>query len=212
MANEREGAAAVPRRRPTSDQLRRELDRIGKQRGPSRILMVLLFVIVVLIVAAITFFILLSGYSVYGSSMSPTLEEGDLVLAIPGAEIQNGDMIAFRYEENILIKRVVASSGDTIEVLEDGQAVVNGESLYEPYARFSEDAANDMIYPLDVPEYSRFVLGDNRGSSVDSRSSLIGMIDDSRILGKIVIRIWPLTRFQVFEPNFLGDLFAPLKK
>ena len=201
------GAAAV--RRPTSDQLRREIERLeqmDKKRGMPIALRIILFLIIVLIIAAVTFFCLLSGYVIYGNSMSPTLLEKDLVLAIPNAEIHSGDLVAFRNGDRILIKRVIASPNDSIEVLPDGHVRLNGADFREPYALYSDSGVNDMEYPLDIPAHSWFVLGDNRGSSVDSRSSIIGLIDADQMLGKVFIRIWPLNRIEVFDPDFLPQL------
>ena len=209
MANNEAAKVPAPRR-PTAEQLRKELERMDKKRGMPTVLRVLLFLLVVVLVAGITFFCLLSGYVIYGSSMSPTLEEQDLVLAIPNAKLRAGDLVAFRHEERILVKRVVAAPGDQIEVTDDGHVRLNGSDLYEPYALFSNSGANDMSYPLDIPERSWFVLGDNRGSSVDSRSSILGLIDDEQMLGKVFIRIWPLTRFQVFDKNFFPQLVDAL--
>ena len=201
-------------RRPTSDQIRKELERLDqmdKKRGLPTALRVILFLLIVIIIAAITFFCLLSGYVIYGNSMSPTLSEQDLVLAIPNAEIQSGDLIAFRHDDRILIKRAVAAPNDSIEVLSDGHVRLNGYDLPESYALFSESGVNDMDYPLDVPAHSWFVLGDNRGSSVDSRSRVIGFVSDDQILGKVFIRIWPLNRIEVFEPDFFSQILSSFK-
>ena len=111
MANNEAAKASAPRR-PTAEQLRKELERMEKKRGMPTVLRVILFLLVVVLVAGITFFCLLSGYVIYGDSMSPTLEEKDLVLAIPKAKISAGDMVAFRYEERILIKRAVGAPGE----------------------------------------------------------------------------------------------------
>ena len=205
MANNEAAKSPVPRR-PTSEQLRKELERLEKKGGMPAALRVILFLLVVILIGAVTFFCLLSGYVIYGNSMSPTLEEKDLVLAIPNAKISAGDMVAFRHEERILIKRVVGAPGDQIEVTDDGHVRLNGSDLYEPYALFSNSGANDMSYPLDIPEDSWFVLGDNRGSSVDSRSSILGLIDGEQMLGKVFVRVWPLTRFQLFDKNFFPQL------
>ena len=205
MANN-SSSKTLAQRRPTAAQLQKELDRLEKKRGLPVALRVILFVIVVIIIAAITFFCLFSGYVIYGSSMIPTLEEKDLVLAIPSAALKPGDMVAFRQDDRILVKRVVAGPGDTVEVRSDGHVLLNGHDLYEPYAIISEGGADDMVYPLTVPENSWFVLGDNRGNSVDSRSSIIGTIDNDQMLGKVMIRIWPLTRFQRFDENFFSQL------
>ena len=100
--------------------------------------------------------------------------------------------------------------GGSIEITDDGHVRLNGSDLYESYALFSNSGTNDMSYPLDIPENSWFVLGDNRGSSVDSRSSILGLIDDEQMLGKVFIRVWPLTRFQVFDKNFFPQLVDSL--
>ena len=209
MANNEAAKAPAPRR-PTAEQLRRELERMEKKRGMPIALRVILFLLVVVLVAGITFFCLLSGYVIYGNSMSPTLEEKDLVLAIPNAKLRTGDMVAFRHEDRILVKRIVGAPGEQIEVTDDGHGRLNGSDLYESYALFSNSGTNDMSYPLDIPEHSWFVLGDNRGSSVDSRSSILGLIDDEQMLGKVFIRVWPLTRFQVFDKNFFPQLVDSL--
>ena len=209
MANNEAAKTPAPRR-PTSEQLRKELERLEKKRGMPAALRVILFLLVVILIGAVTFFCLLSGYVIYGNSMSPTLEEKDLVLAIPNAKLRTGDMVAFRHEDRILIKRVVGAPGEQIEVMDDGHVRLNGSDLYESYALFSNSGTNDMSYPLDIPENSWFVLGDNRGSSVDSRSSILGLIDDEQMLGKVFIRVWPLTRFQVFDKNFFPQLVDSL--
>ena len=199
-------------RRPTAEQLRQELERVQKKRnGPAVILRVFLFLLVVVLIAAITFFCLLSGYVIYGDSMSPTLEEGDMVLAIPKAVIHDGDIVAFKQEDRVLIKRAIAGPGDRVEVLPDGCVILNGAELSEPYAMFGENGIDDTSYPLEISSGSWFVLGDNRSTSVDSRSRILGLIDNSKMQGKVFIRVWPLTRWEVFDPDFPKELLETLK-
>ena len=207
MGTESQAQAALTRRPPTAEQLRQELERINRKRKGPLLLKILLFLLMILLIAAITFFCLMSGYVVYGDSMSPTLQEGDLVLAIPNAEIRSGDLIAFRHNERILIKRAIVSQGNQIEISEDGHVRVNGNDIDEPYATYGPGVADDLVYPFDVTGDRWFVLGDNRTNSVDSRSTILGLIDNNQMLGRIFIRIWPLNRFEVFDPNFLKDLF-----
>ena len=197
----------VIRRRPTAEQLRQEIARIQKKRR-FPFLRILLFLIVILLIGVFTFLCLLSGFVVYGDSMEPALYEGDVLLAIPHAPLQPGDLVAFRHEDRILIKRAIAGPGEQIEVLTDGNVILNGVPLSEPYARYSDRGVNDMNYPLDIPSASWFVMGDNRGSSVDSRSNILGLIGEDQILGKVAFRIWPLNRLQLFDRNFLSDLPA----
>ena len=138
------------RRRPTAAQLRLELERESKKRKFPRFLKVLLFLLVVVLIAAITFFCLLSGYVVYGDSMMPTLQEGDLVLAIPNAQTQPGDLVAFRHDERILIKRAVGAPGDQIEVSDNGTVRINGVDLSEPMPSLRR------VQPMTSPILSRF--------------------------------------------------------
>ena len=130
-------------RRPTSEQLRRELARMQKKRGLPTALRIILFVLVIAIVGAITFYFLQAGYVIYGNSMFPTLEEKDFVLTIPKAELHTGDMVAFQHEERILITRIIAGPGDTIDVQPDGQVRLNGEDLYESYTLIWADLTKE---------------------------------------------------------------------
>lgn len=207
MGTKSQASDAVLRRPPTAEQLRQELDRLNRKRKGPVFLKILLFLFLILLIAAITFFCLMSGYVVYGDSMNPTLQEGDLVLAIPKAEIQPGDLVAFRHNERILIKRAIVSQGNQIEISEDGHLRINGYDVTEPYVLYGTGVADDLVYPFEITEDKWFVLGDNRITSVDSRSTILGLIDNSQMQGKIFIRIWPLTRFKLFDPNFLQDLF-----
>ena len=158
--------------RPTAEQLRAELDRIsgkgkkGGGRGFLRFLLVLILLVAVLAAAVILLF---PAFVVYGNSMAPALHEGDLVLAAADTSPDIGDLVAFRSGERVLIKRVVGCPGDSIEVQDDGRVLVNGEKLSEPYALLTGDAAGELDYPVTLPDDGYFVLGDNRGSSVDSR-------------------------------------------
>ena len=125
--------------------------------------------------------------------------------------MKSGDLVAFRHEDRVLIKRVIAGYGDSIEVLPDGHVRLNGYDLFEPYALFADTGVDDMSYPLEISEQAWFVLGDNRGNSVDSRSNVIGMIDKDQILGKVFIRVWPVTRFKLFDKGFFPELIDALR-
>ena len=214
------GSPQVSADRPTLEQLRQELERLDqleeqpkrrKKKKGGRVIGILLLLIFVLLVAVVTFLFVSSGYAIYGDSMSPSLNEGDLVLAFPHILPKTGDMVAFQIDDRILIKRAVGCPGDTVEVAEDGSVTLNGSPLSEPYATFSESSINDQSYPLTLSDSSYFVLGDNRGSSVDSRNSVLGPIDEADLLGKVALRVWPLPRFQVYEANFFPSLFQSLK-
>lgn len=130
-----------------------------------------------------------------GTSMANTLEEGDLVIARNTSDLEKGEVIAFYHEDDILVKRIIATEGDTVDIKKDGSVYVNGELLEEPYLMQKAMGNCNIEFPCKVPEGKKFVLGDHRIVSIDSRSSTIGCIDDSNIIGKVFLRIWPLRCF-----------------
>lgn len=185
--------------RPTAEQIRAELERLDRKRHGSVFGKILLILLLLILIAAALGVIFLPGFVIYGSSMEPSLEEGDIVISWPYSEIDNGDLVAFRYGERVLVKRVVASGGDKIELKDDGRVLRNGFTLYENYAIYSTEGTSDLEYPLTVPEGSYFVLGDNRGNSVDSRNSIIGFVSQDQMIGQISLQIWPLNKIRIFS-------------
>jgi signal peptidase I len=131
---------------------------------------------------------------VYGNSMAPTLESGDLVVLLKGSDPQVGDVIAFYYNNKLLIKRVIAQAGDWVDIAEDGTVSVNGTPLDEPYVTEKALGDCDLDLPYQVPAGRVFVLGDHRSVSVDSRSSQLGCVAEEQIVGTLKIRVWPLQR------------------
>ncbi len=195
--------------RPTADQLRAELDRVSRRRGGAVFWKILLILLLLVLIAAVLAVVFLPGFVIYGNSMAPSLIEGDVVLAWPcrSAEPeqfdsklfpmpQSGDLVAFRYGERVLIKRVIGCPGDTVEILKDGTVILNGNALHEDYAEIST-SVSDVKFPCTVPEGSYFVLGDNRGSSVDSRNSIIGFVTSESVIGRIFLSIWPLPHLRL---------------
>jgi signal peptidase I len=132
---------------------------------------------------------------VYGESMLPTLRDGEIVVAIRGSEFKRGDIVAFYYNNKVLLKRVIAVAGEWVDIDENGAVTVNGEALDEPYAPEKALGKCDIELPYQVPDGRRFVMGDRRLTSVDSRSEAIGAVSDEQILGKVALRLWPLTAF-----------------
>ncbi len=189
--------------RPTADQLRMELERVGKKKRGSVIGRFFLILLILILIAAVACVFLLPSFIIYGDSMAPTLTEGDLVLCWkadwPKGEIRRGDMIALSYGDRVLIKRVIALSGDTVEILSDGTVLLNGSAISEFYAAVAPQGAMDTDNPCKVPENSYYVLGDNRGSSVDSRNSIVGFVSEGDAIGRIFIRIWPLNRITIIR-------------
>jgi len=127
--------------------------------------------------------------------MSPTLVEKDIVLSLKTNTFKRGDLIAFYYNNKILVKRVIAQQGDYVEISEDGTVSVNGEELDEPYVENKALGECNITFPYLVPEYRTFVMGDNREASIDSRNIAVGCVSDEQIVGKIMFCIWPSSRF-----------------
>lgn len=147
-----------------------------------------------LVVAAVSVLVSTLFFSVmqiYGNSMTPALSEGELVLAIKGSDFQSGDVIAFYYNNKILVKRVIAASGDWVDLKEDGTVFLNGEELDEPYLSEKAFGECDIELPYQVPESKVFVMGDHRDVSVDSRNSRMGCVSEEQVIGKITFRLWP---------------------
>jgi len=181
---------------PTKGQLEEELKR---EKYRHRYFYVLRNTIYMLItVSAISVLIatlFLPVLQIYGNSMTPTLTEGEIVLSLKGSDFEQGDIIAFYYNNKILVKRVIAVSGEWVEIDNQGNVSVNGEPLDEPYLTDKAMGECDLTFPYQIPEGRCFVMGDHRSTSVDSRSSTIGCIAEEEIVGKIVFTIWPLNHF-----------------
>ncbi|MBQ8210352.1 MAG: signal peptidase I [Clostridia bacterium] len=136
---------------------------------------------------------------IYGSSMTPTLEDGDIVISTTVSEMKTGDVIAFYYNNKVLVKRVIGVSGQWVDIKEDGTVYVNGEALDEPYVTEKAFGDCDINLPYQVPEGRIFVMGDHRSVSVDSRSSVVGCVSEEQIVGKIIFRIWPLDKIEAIR-------------
>ena len=128
---------------------------------------------------------------IYGSSMTPTLSEGQFVLSLKGVRFQQGDLVSFYIGNKLLVKRVIAVPGDWVNIKEDGTVYVNDQELIEPYVQGKALGQCDIELPYQVPESSYFLLGDHRAISVDSRSSAVGCVTDEQVVGKIVFCVWP---------------------
>lgn len=150
--------------------------------------------IVVAAVAILVAMLFLPVLRIYGQSMNNTLVSGELVVSLKGASFETGDVVAFYYNNNILVKRVIANAGDWVDIDLDGNVYVNQQKIDEPYIKEKAYGEPNIDFPYQVPEDRIFVLGDNRAVSVDSRSSSVGCVSSEQIVGKIVFRIWPLNR------------------
>ena len=149
-------------------------------------------------VAALIATFVLPVLQIEGTSMEPTLVNGDIVLLAKTTSFDRGDICGFSWNNKILIKRVIGIPGDWIEIDTDGTVYLNGEKLDEPYAQQIAFGECDLEFPFQVPQEQYFVLGDMRESSIDSRNTLVGCVEHDQIIGKIFFRIWPLKEMRAF--------------
>lgn len=186
--------------RPTTAQLEAELKRVRYRQRYSAVLRSTIYTLItVAAIAVLVATLWLPVLQIYGNSMTPTLQDGEIIFSMKTSDFGVGDIIAFYYNNKILVKRVICSAGDWINITEDGTVSVNGEVLDEPY--LSEQALGDcnIELPYQVPDGKLFVMGDHRSTSVDSRNTAVGCVAQEQIVGKIIFRIWPFTRLGVLE-------------
>ena len=158
-------------------------------------------VYVLTIVAAIAVLIstlVLPVLQIEGTTMSPTLSNGDIVLLTKTTSFERGDICGFAWNNKLLIKRVIGLPGDWIEMDKDGTVYLNGVALDEPYAMQISYGECDLEFPYQVPQEQYFVLGDMRESSIDSRNTLVGCVENEQILGKLFLRVWPFSNIKLF--------------
>lgn len=178
---------------PTSDQLTAELKRVRYRREFTKMLRsTISSLLVVAAIAVLISMLFLPVLRVTGTSMTPTLVNDELVICSKRSNFQSGDIVAFYFNNKILLKRVIGVAGDVIDIKEDGTVYVNGEKLEEPYVNELAFGECDLDLPYQVPESRVFVMGDHRSTSVDSRSSVVGCISEEYIVGRVILRVWPL--------------------
>lgn len=181
---------------PTLEQLTAELARENYKRRFGRVLRSTLFTLVVVAAAAVLVAtIWMPVLQIYGSSMTPTLNEGEIVVSLKGSDFEPGDLVAFYLGNKILVKRCIAGPGQWVDINENGDVFVDGELLDEPYLTEKALGECDQSFPYQVPESRFFCMGDHRATSVDSRHSAVGCVAEEQIVGKIVFRVWPLSGF-----------------
>ena len=177
---------------PTTKQLEDEIKRVRHSREYRRIIRNTLFsLLVVASVAVIISMLFLPVLRITGTSMEPALKSDELVLCRKRSSFKRGDIIAFYYNNKILVKRVIALSGDKVEISKDGSVYVNGEEIDEPYVSEKSLGECNIEMPYEVPEQKVFVMGDNRITSIDSRSTTIGCSSEEYIIGKVIFRAYP---------------------
>lgn len=178
---------------PSMDQISEERQRIRHKAAFKKALAGT--VSVLLIVAAVAVLISTLVFPVLqitGNSMEPCLYSDDIIVLLKTNKFRTGDICSFTWNNRTLVKRVIATAGDWIEIDKDGTVYVNGNEMEEPYVMEKSLGECDLTFPYQVPENSVFLMGDHRDSSVDSRSSVIGSVPYDQIVGKVLFRIWPL--------------------
>lgn len=177
---------------PGVQRLRQELDRVQYNKRYRGVIRSTIYVLLtVAAVAVLVATLLLPVLRIYGASMTPSLQEGDIVVSVKGMDFARGDVVSFYYNNKILVKRVVAFEGEWVNIDENGNVYVNGTLLEEPYVDEKAFGECDIQLPYQVPEGRIFVLGDHRATSVDSRSTTVGCVFEEQIVGKIIYRVWP---------------------
>ena len=184
---------------PTAEQYSKELRRIRYRKDYRKMLAnTVSSLIVVAAVAVLISMLFLPVLRVTGTSMTPTMMNDELVICSKRSNFKSGDVVAFYFNNKILLKRVIGTAGDVIDVTEDGFVYVNGEMLDEPYVSEHAFGECDIELPYQVPENRIFVMGDHRATSIDSRSSTIGCIADEYIIGRVILRIYPFRNIRTF--------------
>lgn len=179
--------------RPSISNMEAELKRIKRRKRYFRVIQSTVYTLItVAAVAALVATLWMPVLQIHGSSMSPSMDDGNILVSVKGDEYKQGDIIAFYYNNKILVKRVIALPGDWVDIDENGNVSVNGVLIDEPYLKEKAYGNCDLEFPYQVPAARLFVLGDQRAVSVDSRNSTVGCVEKDQIVGKIVFRVWPI--------------------
>ena len=185
---------------PPLEALKAELKRERyKYRYASVLKSTVYTLIVVAAIAILVATLWMPVLQIYGSSMTPTLEEGQIVVSLKGSDFERGDLVAFYIGNKLLVKRVIAGPAQIVNIDENGVVSVNGEVLDEPYVQDLALGECDLEFPYQVPESRYFLMGDHRSTSVDSRSSVVGCVATEQIVGRIAFCVWPFDNFGVIK-------------
>lgn len=184
----------------TTEQFEQELKAVRYRERYGRTLKSTIYMLITVAATAVLVATLwLPVFQVFGSSMTPTLQDGQIVISIKTDTFESGDIIAFYYNNKILVKRVVAESGQWVDIEDDGTVLVDNKTLDEPYLQDKAFGDCNITLPYQVPESRVFVMGDHRAVSIDSRNTAVGCVAEEQIVGKLFFRVWPLSEFGKIE-------------
>ena len=187
---------------PSARQLNEELQRIKHHSRFRQLLRSTIYtLIVVSAVAVLVAVLFMPVLRIYGNSMTPTLNEGEIVVSIKGSNIEHGDVVGVYYGSKLLIKRCIALEHQWVNIDEAGNVYVDGELIDEPYLTEKAFGECNLELPYQVPDGCIFVMGDHRETSIDSRNTSVGSIDKENVVGKIVFRVWPFSEFGSLRSN-----------
>lgn len=185
---------------PSSELINQELKRVRNSIRYRRILKSAVYaLIIVAAIAVLIATLVLPVLQISGDSMVPTLNSGEIVVLLKSSSLERGDLCGFSYSNKILIKRVIGLPGDMISIDENGNVSINGEALEEPYISEKALGECDIEFPFSVPENAYFLMGDRRETSIDSRSTVIGCIEKEQIIGKLFLKIWPISDISLLK-------------
>ena len=185
---------------PSTEEVKAERERLAYRSRYTRVLRSTIYALVVVAAVAVLLATLfLPVLQVSGDSMNPTLQDKDVIVLVKSGSLKTGDLCGFYWQNKLLLKRVIGLPGDIISLDENGVVTVNGTELDEPYVDELALGECDIKFPYQVPENRYFVLGDHRATSIDSRSSVIGCVEKNQIVGKVFIRVWPLSSFSLIH-------------
>lgn len=192
--------ASAPVQLPSLEQIEQERKRLNYKHTYQKALAGMIYALLIVAACAVLIATLfLPVLQISGTSMEPTLFDGDVVLLIKNNRYERGELCSFAYENKYLVKRIIGIPGDVIEIDHDGNVYVNDEKLDEPYVVDKALGECDIEFPYQVPDGKYFFMGDQRATSIDSRSSVVGCISKDQIIGRVFLRIWPLKELSLVE-------------
>lgn len=184
----------------SNEEVKEELSRLKeRERYLKKVQKTLSILVVVAAISVLVATLWMPVLKIYGSSMDPTLENGQIVMSIKTKKLKSGDVVAFWQGNKLLVKRVIASPGQKVDIDVNGKVFVDGKAISESYLDSESLGNTDIDFPHQVEESRWFCMGDNRESSIDSRSAVIGDISKEQIEGKVLFSVWPLNKIGIVK-------------